>query len=210
MSFSKKLIFLSLVLAVVLVLKPQLKEISAFAFEDKDYGSKSIALSINVLWEGRDLKPHNIEALKQFRETHPNIVFHHFIDPAYFFKFPQASETIKSVFSQGDFVGLYLNPWRSTVTKSGAIFEPPRLESGTARQGVIKTVAMMYPLQFTRITKLSKFLRLPLMLLKKMVFRRLRVLLSGSWFQTEQILEVAARYGGKIRFLGNFTRCALG
>jgi len=77
-------------------------------------------------WEGRDLDPKNLEALKEFRKDYPDIAILHFLNAAYFTKqdadYGQVRESIESVFLNIDELGLHIHGWKSQFEACGIKF----------------------------------------------------------------------------------------
>lgn len=86
-----------------------------------------IYLMVSILWEGAHLKPHNIIALKNFRQQFSGISVFHFLNPGYFTKpgaDPKKINTlIRSTFRPNDQHGLRVVPWKSLVEQAGIRFK---------------------------------------------------------------------------------------
>ncbi|MBM4252573.1 MAG: hypothetical protein FJ146_11430 [Deltaproteobacteria bacterium] len=94
--------------------------------ESSDEGK--IRLLLAMVWEGRDLAPHNLTALTEFRRDYPDLSVVHLISPAYFTK-PKANAAqivaaIRSQMQPQDQAALLLGPWKSLAHAAQVIYRP--------------------------------------------------------------------------------------
>lgn len=87
---------------------------------------KNINIVISVDWEGRDLDPKNLQAMKSFRKDFPHIPILQFLNAAYFTK-PgidknKTKELIESVLLPIDEIGLHIHGWKSQFDTCGVTF----------------------------------------------------------------------------------------
>ena len=86
---------------------------------------EGIYYSLHIIWEGLDVKDHNINELVNFRENHPNIKIIHHISPMYVLgtiKKYRFKEILKKVFKNGDVLGAYLSGWKEVIDESDVKF----------------------------------------------------------------------------------------
>jgi len=87
---------------------------------------KIINIVISVDWEGRDLDPKNLEAMKSFRKDFPGIPMLQFLNAAYFTKpeidIGKTKELIESVLLPIDEIGLHIHGWKSQFETCGVEF----------------------------------------------------------------------------------------
>jgi hypothetical protein len=81
-----------------------------------------------MVWEGREIAPHNLAALAEFRREYPDLSVVHLISPAYFTKpkadAPQIAATIRSHMQPQDQAALLIGPWKSLAQAAGVIYRP--------------------------------------------------------------------------------------
>ncbi len=95
----------------------------------------TIKIIISVDWEGRDLEPKNLEAMKSFRKDFPHIPILQFLNAAYFTKpginIDETKKLIDSVVLPIDEIGLHIHGWKSQFETCGVKFRnSPSFNSG--------------------------------------------------------------------------------
>ena len=102
---------------------------------------KNINIVISVDWEGRELDPKNLEAMKSFREDYPHIPILQFLNAAYFTKpgmdADKTKGLIESVLLPIDEIGLHIHGWKSQFETCGVKFRnsPSFNHGGEISQG---------------------------------------------------------------------------
>jgi hypothetical protein len=89
-------------------------------------GVGRVQIVVSVDWEGRDLLPQNLDAMKSLRRDYPTVRIVQFLNAAYFTK-PGASATtvrdqIKSTLLPTDDLGLHIHGWKRLFEASGVTF----------------------------------------------------------------------------------------
>jgi len=86
-------------------------------------------------WEGADLDPDSLDALKTFRAGLPGVPMTFFISAAYFTKAdpdPDALDVIRGVVNTGDEIAVHLHAWQSLAKAAGVEPKPgPSFLTGT-------------------------------------------------------------------------------
>lgn len=110
---------------------------SAWANESPS-ASPTITLYVTVDWEGWSLDEENLEAMRQFRQQHPEIPMLHLLNPVYFARpdadAPAAAQTIKSTLLPSDAHGLHLHGWKSLVERCELPYRGTPSFSGPAEE----------------------------------------------------------------------------
>lgn len=96
------------------------------ANEDALTGKGRVQIVVSVDWEGRDLLPQNLDAMKALRRDYPTVRIVQFLNAAYFTK-PGANATtvsaqIKSALLPTDDLGLHIHGWKRLFEASGVAF----------------------------------------------------------------------------------------
>ncbi len=94
-----------------------------------------VKVLVSVDWEGRDLQPHNLTAMQDFRRDFPNIALVQYLNAAYYTK-PNAdakaiTAAIRSTLRERDQLGLHIHGWKSLFERSGVTYRnAPSLRQG--------------------------------------------------------------------------------
>lgn len=150
------------------------------------YSAGKMRIVVSVDWEGRDLAPNNLEAMKAFRKDYPDIPLQHFLNAAYFTKKdaePKAvAEAIRSVLRPDDLQGLHIHAWRSLITAAGVDFR-----SEPAFRGPLDlakcTVDCGHDVNITAYSEkeMRRVIRFSLDTLSKHGFERATTFRAGAW-----------------------------
>lgn len=85
-----------------------------------------VQVMISVDWEGRDLAPQNLRAMRELRQALPSTRIVQFLNPAYFTKkgvdTSAVTAAIRSVLLPQDEIGLHVHAWKSVVEGAGVPF----------------------------------------------------------------------------------------
>lgn len=165
---------------------------------------RTVQLAVSLIWEGRDLEPHNLEALRRFRDAYGSIPFIHFISPAYFLRQDPQGEAakVKALLRPGDRVGLALGGWRSLATKAGVIYrDGPTFWGQVQRPNACGAdCGQDVPVHVYPQADLVKMIDAGVQTLNQMGFGRVRALATSGWVASPEVLEAAAIAGMRYDF----------
>lgn len=75
---------------------------------------------VTVDWEGLSLDDENIDAMRDFRQRHPEIPILHFLNPVYELRLGKpVLEKVRDTLLPADVHGLHIHPWKSLITYCG-------------------------------------------------------------------------------------------
>lgn len=160
-----------------------------------------VRIVVSVDWEGRDLNPQNLQAMKDFRQDFPEIPLQHFLNAAYYTK-PQAdavniTKTVKSVLLPKDEHALHIHAWRSLVEASGVKFRTsPSMITGEVDLTKC-TIDCGQDVVLTGYTnaELRKIIAHSLKILKREKFNRPRSFRAGGWQADDNVLSALIAEG---------------
>lgn len=160
-----------------------------------------LRIVVSVDWEGDDLQPSNIQAMKDFRRDYPKIPLQHFLNAAYYTKnqanAAEITKTIKSVLLPKDEHGLHIHAWRTLVESSGVTF---RYAPSFVRDGFIIADCAVDCGQEIALTgytnaELRKIIAHSVEILQKEKFNRPRSFRAGGWQADDNVLDALAAEG---------------
>lgn len=160
-----------------------------------------VKIVVSVDWEGRDLKPDNLQAMKDFRRDYPEIPLQHFLNAAYYTKqqanAAQITESIKSVLLPKDEHGLHIHAWRTLVESSGVKF---RTTPSMVREGMMIADCAIDCGQEIVLTgytnaELRKIIARSVEILKREGFNHPKSFRAGGWQADDNVLEALAAEG---------------
>ena len=165
-----------------------------------------IQMLLALVWEGRDLAPHNLAALEEFRREYPDVSVIHLVNPAYFTKpkadGQQVAAALKAHVRPQDQVGLLLGPWRTLTQAAGVIFRPaPTFWSPVAPPGdCVIDCGGDVPLTIYPEADVDKLLAQSIKLLESHGFARPVGFAVQGWMASANIQESAVRAGLRFDF----------
>lgn len=164
------------------------------------YAAGKVRIVVSVDWEGREIAPNNLEAMKAFRKDYPEIPIQHFLNAAYFTKKdadPKVLvENIRSVLKADDLQGLHIHAWRSLITASGVEFRkepafrgPLDLEKCTPDCGHDVNLTAYSESEMRRVIRFS------LDTLTKQGFDRATTFRAGAWQSDKKVFRALVAEG---------------
>lgn len=168
--------------------------------------SKPLKLAVVLQWEGRDLKPANLDALKSFRSVFSDVSFVHLLSPAYFLRSGSeaaaAQAKIRALMRPKDQIGLALGGWKSLTAKAGVIFR-----GGPTFWGHILGPAdceidcgVEVPVNVYPEKDVEALVASALDTLEQQGFGRPRGMTAEGWAAAPEVLEAASRAGIRYDF----------
>ncbi len=170
-----------------------------------------VELNMVLLWEGRDIKQQNVEAIAEFRKALPQIKLLHFIDPAYFVRGTAdeqvAMKALETVFDrEQDGFGLYLHGWRSTVLAAGASFVAAPRFWGPHSSGICTPdCGDDVPLTMYSREDMKKLITFALQIFSEHSLPQPEAFLASGWLISNDLLKVVSEAG----FGSDFSQVAL-
>ncbi|MFK7823486.1 MAG: hypothetical protein AB8G05_04985 [Oligoflexales bacterium] len=179
------------------------KEIRAGYFNpiSDDKQEKQVILTLGVIWEGQDLFPHNLKALRQIKEDLPWIPMIQFLNPAYFTKpdtnSSQTLDKIKNTISSKDIIGLHLHPWRGFIQYAGIIFrkQPTFWGNQLSDQSYSQEWGHEVPLSIYTEDEITRMIKRSQYLFSKNGLREPDVFMAGGWMAAPHVLEAVRKCG---------------
>ncbi len=166
---------------------------------DGDTGKLRLLLAI--VWEGREIAPHNLTALEEFRREYPDLSVVHLISPAYFTK-PKANAAqivaaIRTQMQPQDQAALLIGPWKSLAHAAGVIYRPaPTFWSPNAAPGDCQVdCGGDVPLNIYPDVDVDKLLTKSLKLFESNGLGRPRGIAVQGWMASQAIHEAATKAG---------------
>lgn len=161
--------------------------------------TQPIYFLVSVIWEGEHVHPHNIEAIKRFREQFPEVRLLHFINPSYFSRKNVDNEALRTLMNQvirpEDEIGMHLQPWKS-FTDSAKIpfrYNPTYwgypLDKADCEVDCGKEVPLMaYPKE-----DIAKLMQHGLSLMEQQQFGKIKSFLAGGWLASPDIWDAMSQ-----------------
>ena len=104
-----------------------MKKILLLCFLPLSVMASSLTMVMTVDWEGDSISLENIDAIKKFRNAHPEIPILHFLNPAYYTKKGAdasiINSQINSILTPKDELGLHIHAWKSLVEYCGLTYQ---------------------------------------------------------------------------------------
>lgn len=163
----------------------------------------AVRLLVALTWEGRDLKDHNLEAVRAFRDQFRDVSVVHFVSPAYFLTGDAgAAARIRSAMRPGDHVGLALGGWKSLAAEAQVIFRDGPTFWGAKLRPVdcVADCGLEVPLSVYPETDAAKLLAAGLATLEKNGFGKVQALATTGWVASPELLQAAAKAGIRYDF----------
>lgn len=173
---------------------------------DETLAKPSLRLVISLIWEGRDLHAHNLEAIREFRREFSDIQLVHFVSPAYFTRpgapAAKARHALQSVMRPGDKIGIALAGWKSMVQSAGVIFRSgPTFWGYDLRETDCRIdCGLDVPLNIYPQHDVEKILKSGKMVLEAQGFGAVEATTTSGWMASQQILEAYAEAGIRYDF----------
>jgi hypothetical protein len=162
--------------------------------------SLPVKLILSVDWEGFSLEDHNLNAMKRFRDEHPEIKLVHFLNAAYFTKTGAKAavirEQIRSVLRPGDELGLHIHAFESLLRASDVPFRDDLSFWGNSKSKKIKgDPGHDVPLSLFTVDEVRRMIRTSLQILGANGFTPITSFRAGGWIATPEVLEALRREG---------------
>lgn len=160
-----------------------------------------VRIVVSVDWEGDDLQPENLQAMKDFRRDYPKIPLQHFLNAAYYTKqqadAARVSKTIRSVLLPGDEHGLHIHAWRTLVESSGVGFRsgPSFVIDGFSIADCAIDCGQEIALTGYTGAELRKIIRRSVEILTGEGFNRPTSFRAGGWQADDNVLDALAAEG---------------
>lgn len=176
----------------------------AAAAQDAHDATGSVRLLLALTWEGRDLKEHNLAAVRAFRDQFKDVAFVHFVSPAYLLGSDPAAAaaSIRSTFRPGDKIGLALGGWKSMAAAAGVTFRDGPTFWGHRLRAADCTAdcGLEVPVSVYPEADATKILAASLDTLQRAGFGRPAVLSTTGWAASPELLAAAAKAGMRYDF----------
>lgn len=155
-----------------------------------------VRLAVSVDWEGRELGPSNLAAMRAWREAVPGVPLTHFLNAAYYTK-PGAdaaavTSLIASALLPGDELGLHVHGWRSLFAAAGVTYrDRPTFWRGMAEgaQPGLTDSGHEVEIGAYEVDELRAVLRRSRALLGEGGFTIGPAFRAGGWMATPRVLE---------------------
>ena len=163
--------------------------------------SNVIRLILAVAWEGRDLQPFNVAALRELRAQTPGWPAIHFISPTYFlspvFDQKTAATLVKSAFVAGDKLGMTLSGWKTLAGSAGVVFRNGPTFWGTPLRPVdcLIDCGGDIPVSIYPRKDLEKLVSAGIETLDRVGFGRPQAMTVSGWAASPDVLQAAAGAG---------------
>jgi hypothetical protein len=170
-------------------------------FAANAFAQGKVRIVVSVDWEGQNLQAANLEAMQNFRRDFPKIPLQHFLNAAYYTRYPAESEQvttlIKSVLRKGDEHGLHIHAWRSLVESSKVFFRktPSFVEDGYSTADCEIDCGHDIALTGYTTAELRKIIAHSVEILTREKFDRPKSFRAGGWQADDNVLEALANEG---------------
>ncbi|MBC7659935.1 MAG: hypothetical protein H7249_09525 [Chitinophagaceae bacterium] len=159
-----------------------------------------IHVVVSVDWEGRDITPENIAAMKAFRTDFPGIPLQMFLNAAYFTKVganpKQIVEAMNSVLAPGDEKGLHIHGWKSLIEASGVKFRSePAFRGPIDMSKCVPDCGHDVNITAYSEAELRKVIAFSLKTLEKNGMGRAKTFRAGAWQADKKVLRALAAEG---------------
>lgn len=174
---------------------------------------RTIRLALALNWEGRDLAPYNLEALRAFREQFRDLNILHLVSPNYFAKAQQgtadtdtasrvAQDAIRNVMRPHDQVAVLLSGWKSVASRAGVIFRggPTFWGQPLSPLECKKDCGLDVPVNIYPEADLDRLIKTSLDSLAANGFGRPKGIAAAGWVASPEVLAAAARAGVRYDF----------
>lgn len=164
-------------------------------------GQGKVRIVVSVDWEGDDLLPENLQAMKNFRRDYPEIPLQQFLNAAYYTKSQadavQITKSIKSVLLPKDEHGLHIHAWRTLVESSAVNFRqsPSFVFEGYGFKNCPVDCGNDIPLTAYTTNELRKIIAHSIEILQREKFNRPKSFRAGGWQADDNVLDALAAEG---------------
>lgn len=159
-----------------------------------------IKIVVSVDWEGRELKPENLEAMESFRRDYPDIPLQMFLNAAYYFKpganAAEVTSGIKRTLRPGDEYGLHIHGWKTLFEAADVKFRTEPAFKGPLDMNAC-TVDCGHDVNLTGYSEedLRKVIRLSTKTLAQQGFGQAKSFRAGAWQADRKVLRALAKEG---------------
>ena len=160
-----------------------------------------VRIVVSVDWEGDDLQPQNLQAMRDFRQDYPAIPLQHFLNAAYYTKLEadaaQITKSIKSVLLPKDEHALHIHAWRRLVESSAVTFRtsPSFVKDGFMIADCEIDCGQEIALTGYTNTELRKIIAHSVEILKREGFNHPKSFRAGGWQADDNVLDALAAEG---------------
>ncbi len=160
-----------------------------------------VRIVVSVDWEGQNLQPKNLAAMQKFRRDYADIPLQHFLNAAYYTRYPaeskQITESVKAVLRQGDEHGLHIHAWRTLVKSSGVEFRSTPSFVFEDYSTADCEIDCGHDIALTAYTtaELRKIIAHSIEILTREKFNRPKSFRAGGWQADDKVLEALAAEG---------------
>ncbi|HRH40754.1 MAG TPA: hypothetical protein PKY82_03855 [Pyrinomonadaceae bacterium] len=165
------------------------------------FSQGKVRIVVSVDWEGDDLQPNNLQAMREFRRDFPEIPLQHFLNAAYYTKqqavAAEVTKSIKSVLLPKDEQGLHIHAWRRLVESSGVTFRssPSFVLEGYTIADCKIDCGQEIALTGYANAELRKIIAHSIEILQKEGFNRPKSFRAGGWMADDNVLSALAAEG---------------
>jgi hypothetical protein len=168
----------------------------------KKFKGGAMVIVMTVDWEGRDLDPKNLTAIKRFRKKYPGVPMLHFLNAAYYTK-PNANpkmitQKINSVLRPHDEHGLHIHAWKTLIESSGVPFRKVPDLGGWSLRGCDFDCGHVVSIEAYKTQEMQKILRNSVNILNKNGFNRPRSFRAGAWQTGPNVAKALLKEGFNI------------
>jgi hypothetical protein len=162
---------------------------------------KKIKIFVSMDWEGRDLDPKNLEALRQFRIDYPGVAILQFLNGAYFTKenrdFEKVKNAMESVFLPIDELGLHIHGWKSQFEACGIEFKnsPSFNHGGVVESKEGEDIGHDIPISEYSVDDLVKVIQHSKKIFEKSGWGKPISFRAGGWDAKENVLDALEKEG---------------
>ena len=167
------------------------------------YAEPKVRIVMTVDWEGRNLDPSNLAAMRALRSDYPELPILHYLNAAYFTK-PDAEpvavrEAMASVLLTNDQRGLHIHAWKSLITSAGVAFRnAPSLRDGNvpaSEEECRYDCGHVIPLTVYNREELARIVAFSVKTLAEQGFGTPRHFRAGAWMLDHNVAEALTANG---------------
>jgi hypothetical protein len=165
------------------------------------FAQGKVRIVVSVDWEGQNLESENLVAMRNFRRDFPKIPLQHFLNAAYYTRYPNESKDItkliNSVLRKGDEHGLHIHTWRTLVESSGVTFRktPSFVEDGYSTIDCEIDCGHDIALTAYTVSELGKIINHSVEILTREKFNHPKSFRAGGWQADDKVLEALSNEG---------------
>lgn len=151
------------------------------------------------LWDGSDIEPHALRAVRSFRKDYPEIKVKHFVNPVYFIRAESTDfvSQLKSMIMEGDTVAIHIAPWKSLVEKSNVSFRngPTFWGDALSIQHCVNDCGLDVSVNVYSVEDIRKILLTSISVFQEAGFSKPNGMVIGGWQSTDLLQKLAWEQG---------------